>query len=57
MLVAGQRVADQDRVAAIGGEGAVGFIGHLDRRQQHAAVEPQRPRQGRLAGRSEARIV
>ena len=39
MLVAGQRMADQDRVAAVGVQRAIGFIGDVDRRQRAAAVE------------------
>jgi len=42
MLIAGQRVTDQDRVGAIGVEFAVGLIGDLKRRKVDAAVEPQR---------------
>ena len=41
MLVAGERVADQDRVAALGIERAVGLIGDLERRQIDAGVEAQ----------------
>ena len=53
MLVAGQRVADQDRGI---GRVAVGFVGDLDRRQAPAAVEPERPGQHRLAIEAEARV-
>ena len=42
ILVAGQRVADQDRVAALGVERAVGLIGDRERAEIDAAVEPQR---------------
>ncbi len=42
MLVAGQRVADQDRIAALGIERAVGLVGDLERRKLDARVEPQR---------------
>ena len=57
MLIPGQRVADQDRVAAICIERAIGFIADIDRRQQHAAIEPERPRQGDMAIKPEARII
>ena len=42
MLVAGQRVADQNRVAAPGIEGAIGLIGDLQRRKIDPGIEPQR---------------
>ena len=42
MLVAGERVADQHRVGAIGVQRAVGLIGDLKRRQVDAGVEPKR---------------
>ena len=37
--VAAQRVADQDHVVALGGEGAVGLVGDADRVQLSSAVE------------------
>ena len=43
VLVAGQRVADQHGVGALGVERAVGLVGDLERRQLDAGVEPQRP--------------
>ena len=42
VLVAGQRVADQHRVAALGVERAVGLVGDLPGRKIDAGVEPQR---------------
>jgi hypothetical protein len=42
VLVAGERVADQHRIAARGVERAIGLIGNLERRQIDAGVEPQR---------------
>ncbi len=42
VLVAGQRMADQDRVAALGVERAVGLVGDLERREIDAGIEPQR---------------
>src|SRR4029079_17632602 len=41
MLVASQRMADQDRVAARSVERAVGLIRDLKRCQVHAGIEPQ----------------
>jgi hypothetical protein len=42
-MVAGQRVADQHRVAAVGVQRAVGLVGDLKRRELDAGVELQRP--------------
>ena len=42
MLIAGQRVADQDGVVARRIERAVGLIGDLERREIDAGVQPQR---------------
>ena len=42
MLVAGQRMADEDRVAALRVERAVGLVGDLERREVDAGIEPQR---------------
>ena len=42
VLVAGQRVADQHRVGALGVERAVGLVGDLERRELDAGVELQR---------------
>ena len=42
MLIAGQRMADQDGVGAVGIEFAIGLIGDLERRQIDAAIELQR---------------
>ena len=51
VLVAGQRVADQDRVAALGVERAVGLIGDRERPEIDAAIEPHRRLDGeRVSG-------
>ena len=42
VLVAGERVADQHRVGAVGIQCAVGLVGDLKRREVDAGVEPQR---------------
>ena len=42
MLVARQRVADQDRVRLVDVERAIGLVGNLKRRQRDAAIEHQR---------------
>ena len=42
MLVAGQRMADQDGVGAVGIELAIGLVGDLERREIDAAIELQR---------------
>ena len=42
VLVAGQRMADEDGVRLGGVERAVGLVGDRDRRQQLVAVKPQR---------------
>ena len=42
MLVAGQRVAYQNGVAALGVERAIGLIGDLERGKLDAGIEPQR---------------
>ena len=42
MLVAGQRMADQDGVAALGIEPAIGLVGDLERRQLDAGIELER---------------
>ncbi len=42
VLIAGQRMADQDCVGAIGIELAIGLIRNLERREIDAAIEPQR---------------
>ncbi len=42
VLIAGQRMADQDGVGAIRIERAVGLIGDLKRREIDAAVERER---------------
>ena len=42
VLIAGERVADQHRIAALGIERAVGLIGDLERREIDAGIEPQR---------------
>ena len=42
MLIAGQRMADQNGVGALGIQFAVGLIGDLERREIDAAIEPQR---------------
>ena len=42
MLIAGQRMADQNGVGAIGIEVAIGLVGDLERREIDAAIELQR---------------
>ena len=42
MLVAGERMADQHRIAALGIERAVGLVGDLEWREVDAGVEPER---------------
>jgi hypothetical protein len=42
MLIAGQRVEDQNRVGSVGVELAIGLIGDLERLKIDAAIEPQR---------------
>ncbi len=42
VLVAGERMADQHRVAALGIERAVGLVGDLERREIDAGIEPER---------------
>ena len=42
VLIAGQRMADQDGVGAIGIEFAIGLVGDLERREIDAAIELQR---------------
>ena len=42
MLIAGQRMADQNGVGAVGIEFAIGLVGDLERREIDAAIEPQR---------------
>ena len=42
VLVAGQRMADQDRVRALGVERAVGLVGDRERAEIDPAIEPQR---------------
>ena len=54
-LVAGQRVADQDGVGALGVEAAVGLVGDVDRAELGAAVELERHRvrePGAVAGQA-----
>ena len=41
VLVAGQRVADEDRVAALGVERAVGLVSNLRRTEINPGIEPQ----------------
>ena len=43
MLVAGQGVADQHRVRAVGIEGAGGLVGDLEGREAHARIRQERP--------------
>lgn len=57
MLIAGQGMAHQDRVAAIGREGAICLVADVERRQQPAAVEAQRPRQRHRTASAITRIV
>ena len=49
MLVAGQRVADENCVRCVGVERAIAFIGEFDRRQHAPAVERERPGQCHMA--------
>ena len=42
VLIAGQRVANQNGVRALGVELAVGLIGDLKRREIDSAIKPQR---------------
>ena len=42
VLVAGERMADQDGVGAVRIERAIGLVGDAERRQRHAAVQAQR---------------
>jgi hypothetical protein len=42
VLIAGERVADQHRVAALGVERTVGLVGDLERGEVDAGIEPQR---------------
>ena len=42
MLIAGQRMADQNGVGAVRIEFAIGLVGDLERRQIDAAIELQR---------------
>ena len=53
MLVAGQRVADQDGVRCVGVQDAIGLVRDLDRCQHPAAVERQRTGQRQLARQAE----
>ena len=57
MLVAGKRVADEDGVAAVGVEPALGFVAYLERGQRRAAVEPERPGERGVACEAEALVV
>ena len=42
MLVAGQRMTDQDRIGFVGVELAIGLVGNAERRQRNTAIEMQR---------------
>lgn len=57
MLVAGQRVADQDGVGAIRIQRAIGFIADLDRRQQRTAIQPEGTGQDDMARQTETLVV
>ena len=48
VLIAGQRVADEDGVRLGGVQRAVGLVGDRDRRQRLVAVEPQRLARGQV---------
>ncbi|KAJ8134114.1 hypothetical protein OY671_012672, partial [Metschnikowia pulcherrima] len=50
-------MANQHGIAAIGIERAVGFIADFDRRQQRAAIQPQRSGQPYMAGKPETRVL
>ena len=52
MLVAGQSVADQDRVGALGIERAVGLVGDGERAQLLRAIEPHGRARGELHERA-----
>ena len=50
VLIAGQRVADEDRVRPLGVERAIGLVGDRERPEIDAAIEPQRlPQQQPMA--------
>ncbi len=57
MLIHCQRVTDQNRVAAIVVERAIGFIGDIDRGQHRARIERERPGQRDCAAKAKTRIV
>ncbi len=50
VLVPGQRMADQDGVAAAGVQRAVGAVGDVDPRQALAAIQRERPGSARAGG-------
>ena len=47
MLIAGQRVTDENGIAALGVERAVGLIGDLQRAEIDAGIQPQRIARGK----------
>jgi hypothetical protein len=56
-MVAGQRVADQHRVAALRIERAVGLVGDLERRKLDAGIELERPVLAEIRDQRGARII
>src|SRR3546814_8239143 len=56
VLVAGQRMADQDRVGALGIQSAVGLVGEGEGAEGDAAVERQRHVAAELHGQAALRL-
>ena len=56
ILVAGQRMADQDGVGPVGIELPIGFIGDIDRPQRRPARQFERPGQADLAAQAETAV-
>ena len=57
ILVAGQRVADEDDVGPVRIHPPIGFIGDVHRPQRRAAVQPQRAGQARLSPKAETVVI
>jgi hypothetical protein len=57
ILVAGQRMADENDVGAVLVHCAIGFISDIDRRKDRAAVKPERPGEANLAAEAETAVV